>query len=275
MILTFSKMHGLGNDFVLLDQRVHALDLSSTQIQLIADRRYGIGCDQLLVLDKPHNPRAQANYRVVNADGTPAEHCGNGIRCVARYLQRLGEIENDTVEIEIGNTLYSLIIEGENVRVDMGEPEFDPISIPLAVEARQESYRLNSADQALHFGAVSMGNPHAVFAVDDVDTAPVKELGLRLQDCELFPQKVNAGFAQFCLPTHIKLRVFERGAGETQACGTGACAAVAVGRQWGRCERRVDVDVRGGRLTIEWDGPGHTLWMIGPATHVYEGTIEI
>lgn len=277
MKIPFVKMHGLGNDFVLLDQRERGFDLSPAQIALLADRRFGIGCDQVLSLETPNAPQAAVRYRVYNADGSSAEHCGNGVRCVARYLQRRGEAEAGTVLVEIGAQVFELALLGDGlVRVDMGAPRFTPSDIPLAVASEADRYALSFEGQALHFGAVSMGNPHAVFEVESTDTAPVAALGATLQDHALFPRRVNVGFMQVLGPDRIRLRVFERGAGETLACGTGACAAVAVGRRWRRLGDQVRVQLRGGELTIAWDGePRHSLWMTGPATFVFEGSMEI
>ncbi len=277
MKIPFVKMHGLGNDFVVLDQRARHFDLSPAQIVLLADRRFGIGCDQLLSLETPNAQQAAVRYRVYNADGSSAEHCGNGVRCVARYLERRGEAQAGTVLVEIGEQVFELALLGDGqVRVDMGAPRFAPADIPLSVAAEADRYALSFEGEALPFGAVSMGNPHAVFEVESTETAPVERLGATLQDHALFPRRVNVGFMQVLNPAHIRLRVFERGVGETQACGTGACAAVAVGRRWRRLGDEVRVQLRGGELTIAWDGePGHALWMTGPATFVFEGSMEI
>lgn len=276
MRLPFVKMHGLGNDFVVIDNRDGRYALSRAQFAALGARRFGIGCDQILLLEAPRDARARARYRVVNADGSPAEHCGNGIRCVARYLERLGEADGGVV-VEIGDAVYALGFgAGTDVRVDMGVPEFAPARIPLAVAAARERYPLTIAGQALEFGAVSMGNPHAVIAVADVDTTDVAGIGAAVQASALFPAGVNVGFLAVEAPDRARLRVFERGAGETLACGTGACAAIAIGRRWGVLDARVTVVLRGGELIIEWaGGAGDTLWMTGPATFVFEGIIEI
>ena len=277
MKIPFVKMHGLGNDFVLLDQRAHHYGLSPAQIARVADRRFGIGCDQLLSLETPRDAAAAVRYRIFNADGSSAEHCGNGVRCVARYLEQRGETRAGKVLVEIGAEVFelSLLADGQ-VRVDMGRPRFAPADIPLEVSAEAERYALSFEGEARHFGAVSMGNPHAVFEVEATASAPVERLGTALQDHALFPRRVNVGFMQVLAPERIRLRVFERGVGETQACGTGACAAVAVGRRWRRLAARVTVELRGGELTIAWDGdPQHSLWMTGPATFVFEGSIDL
>ncbi len=275
--IPFVKMHGLGNDFVLLDQRERQFGLSAAQIAQLADRRFGIGCDQVLSLETPNSAAAAVRYRVYNADGSSAEHCGNGVRCVARYLAGRGEAAAGKVLVEIGQQVFELrLLDDGLVRVDMGAPRFTPADIPLAVDAEADSYPLSFDGQALAFGAVSMGNPHAVFEVAATDSAPVAALGALLQDHALFPRRVNVGFMQVVSPEHIRLRVFERGAGETLACGTGACAAVAVGRRWRRLGAEVRVTLRGGELTIAWDGHrDHSLWMTGPATFVFEGNMDL
>jgi diaminopimelate epimerase len=275
--IPFVKMHGLGNDFVLLDQRARHYGLSPAQIAHLADRRFGVGCDQVLSLETPHAAAAAARYCIFNADGTSAEHCGNGVRCVARYLEQRGESQAGKVLVEIGAEVFELALLADGlVRVDMGRPRFSPADIPLAVSAEVERYVLSFEGEARHFGAVSMGNPHAVFEVESTATAPVERLGPALQDHALFPRRVNVGFMQILAADRIRLRVFERGVGETQACGTGACAAVAVGRRWRRLAEQVVVELRGGELTIAWDGdPQHSLWMTGPTAFVFEGSIDL
>lgn len=276
MQIRFSKMQGLGNDFVLLDARAAPLELSPAQLQRLADRRYGVGCDQILLIDPPSLPTASVRYRVFNADGSAAQHCGNGVRCVARYLARHTPNSQGAMGVEIGGQVYQLQLEDAGmVRVDMGEPCFEPAALPLRVPTQSLRYPLEFGTQTLTFGAVSMGNPHAVFAVTHLEMAPVAELGAALQDHPSFPERVNVGFMQVLDAAHIRLRVFERGAGETPACGTGACAAVAVGILWGELAQRVEVSLVGGTLAIEWPGPGHRLWMTGPAQWVFEGSIEL
>jgi diaminopimelate epimerase len=276
MRVPFTKMQGLGNDFVLLDERAGPLGLHADQLRRLADRRYGVGCDQVLVIDRPSLAAASVRYRVFNADGSAAQHCGNGVRCVASYLAAHDAVRGDQLRVEIAGSTYELkLADDDTVTVDMGEPDFEPAALPLGVASRAVRYRLRHDGRDWTFGAVSMGNPHAVFPVADVDDAPVAALGSRLQDDPLFPQRVNVGFMQVVDTGRIRLRVFERGAGETPACGTGACAAVAVGRLWGELSSRVVVELTGGELLIEWDGPGSRLWMRGPAVTVFEGTIEL
>jgi diaminopimelate epimerase len=276
MGIPFVKMHGLGNDFVLLDERAGSFGLDPTALRRLADRRFGVGCDQVLSLVPARDPRAVAAYRVFNADGSSAEHCGNGVRCVARYLARRGEVADGRLTLEIGAGLSELeLLADGRVRVDMGRPRFAPAAIPLAMATEQARYRLDVAGSTRDFGAVSMGNPHAVIEVAELETAPVAAIGSALQEHPAFPQRVNVGFMQVLDARRVRLRVFERGAGETLACGTGACAAVAIGRRWGRLGDAVTVELRGGTLEVAWDGVSdHPLWMTGPATFVFEGTYE-
>ena len=276
MQIEFTKMQGLGNDFVLLDARRAPLALSAAQYRQLADRRYGVGCDQILLIDEASLPDARVRYRVVNADGSPAQHCGNGVRCVARYLAQHDGLGSGLVPVEIAGQVFQIYLEADGlVRVDMGEPNFQPAALPFLVAAQAARYDFPFEGRAWQFGAVSMGNPHAVLEVPDVDDAPVSALGAAFQASASFPESVNVGFMQVLDAAHVRLRVFERGAGETQACGTGACAAVAVGRQWGRLGPRVEVTMPGGALTIDWAGPGERLWMTGPAVSVFQGSIEL
>lgn len=277
MQVRFTKMQGLGNDFVLLDARATPLALAPAQLRRLGDRRYGVGCDQILLIDQATLPDATVRYRVFNNDGSPAQHCGNGVRCVAHYLAlHDGRAPGDVLWVELGGRSYELKLEAPGqVRVDMGEPDFTPAALPLAPTPQAASYTVEFEGRAWTFGAVSMGNPHAVFEVPEVHTAPVAGLGAMLQDHPLFPERVNVGFMQVLDAAHVRLRVFERGAGETPACGTGACGAVAVGRAWGRLGPQVNVALTGGDLIIEWAGAGSTLWMSGPAARVFEGTIEL
>ena len=276
MTVRFTKMQGLGNDFVLLDARAAPLDLTPAQLRVLGDRRYGVGCDQILLIDTPTLPGATVRYRVFNADGSPAQHCGNGVRCVARYLALHDGLGLGSLRVEIAGRDYELMLEPAGiVRVDMGEPHFTPAALPLIVPAQAARYPVSFKGETFEFGAVSMGNPHAVLAVADLDAAPVAALGAQLQADAMFPERVNVGFMQVLDESRIRLRVFERGAGETPACGTGACGAVAVGRLWGTLAEHVTVHLTGGVLRIDWPGPGHSLWMSGPAVSVFEGSIEL
>lgn len=269
-------MHGLGNDFVVLNGLEQEIELSPEQLRLLADRRFGIGCDQVLMLQPPGNPDAQVRYRIFNADGTEVEQCGNGARCIASYLLRDGYVQGEKVVAETVKGNITIYIESEEqIRVDMGIPKFEPEDIPMVVPARSNIYSANLPAGPVSFMAVSMGNPHAVIVVNDVDWTPVEELGTGLQSLEMFPEGVNVGFMQILDAGHIRLRVFERGVGETLACGTGACAAMVCGCVNNRLANDVDIGLKGGHLTVSWAGEGKPVFMTGPTTMVYEGWIEI
>ncbi len=273
--LKFSKMHGLGNDFIVIDAVRQQLTLTPALIRQWADRHFGIGCDQLLIVEPAQQASVDFRYRIFNADGSEVEQCGNGVRCFARFVhdQGLTDKTEIAVETKAGIVYPKLTADGE-VTVDMGAPRFAPNALPLTAATQQLRYPLQIDGQTIEVGAVSMGNPHAVLLVDDIDTAPVTTLGPRITEHTQFPKQVNAGFMQIIDRGHIKLRVHERGVGETLACGTGACGAVAVGIQWGLLDQQVKVDLPGGRLTIEWRGGDHPVMMTGPATHVFEGCIN-
>jgi diaminopimelate epimerase len=276
MKLSFTKMHGLGNDFVLLNALEEAITLNKEQIRFIADRRFGIGCDQLLMIEKSQTPEVDIRYRIFNADGNEVEQCGNGVRCVGEYLRKRGLTEKEQIVVETINGIVTIYFENDDqIRVDMGVPVFEPKGIPMAVKEQQLFYPLIIDATELEYMAVSMSNPHAIVLVDDVETAPVLTWGPLIQQHNNFPESVNVGFMQILDPEHIYLRVYERGVGETLACGTGACGAVAAGINAGRLEHEVDVELRGGNLQISWAGEGQVVWMSGPATTVYDGQIEI
>ena len=277
MDISFHKMHGLGNDFVLLDRRDSAFSLGTEQITTLGNRRTGIGFDQLLVIEASDMPGVDAKYRIFNQDGSVAEHCGNGIRCVAKFLNQRLPGEPSEIVVEIQGEKYRLMINGNGeVRVDMRPPIFEPQKIPARFSERASKYVIKVGETQFEIGAVSMGNPHAVFIVDDLEDFPVKEIGQAMQTHESFPNQVNAGFMQILDPSNVGLRVWERGAGETQACGTGACAAMAIGRLWGTLEERVTVNLLGGQLSIEWRGGDQdSVWMTGKASYVFEGKIAI
>jgi len=276
MRLAFTKMHGLGNDFVVIDAIAQAVDLTAEQVRFLADRRFGVGCDQLLLVERPQTAEADFRYRIYNADGGEVEQCGNGARCFARFVRDKGLTDRDTIRVETLGGPITLVVEADGqVRVNMGVPRLEPAEIPFTAPTHAERYDLDVDGTRYAIGAVSMGNPHAVLRVDDVDTAPVESLGPRIESHPSFPNRVNAGFMQLVDRGHIRLRVFERGAGETLACGTGACAAAVVGRLQGLLDDTVAVDLPGGRLVISWNGPGEPVFMTGPATNVFEGTIEL
>ena len=275
MRLRFTKMHGLGNDFVVLDATRGPLDLTPTLVRELADRRFGIGCDQLLVVEPPRDPATDFHYRIFNADGSEVELCGNGARCFARFVRDQGLTDKDEIPVGTAAGPIRLYCEPDGqVRVNMGTPILEPTRIPFLVPSRALDYPLEVTGERLTIGAVSMGNPHAVLRVTDVESAPVAMLGPQIEHHPRFPARVNVGFMQVLDPCHIRLRVHERGAGETLACGTGACAAVVVGRLWEILGERVRVSLPGGDLVIQWLGGSEPVWMTGPASSVYQGEIE-
>lgn len=276
MLLHFTKMHGLGNDFMMVDlvtQRAHFTD---AQVRRLANRRFGVGFDQLLVVEPPRDPDMDFRYRIYNADGSEVENCGNGARCFARFVrdQRLTHKREIHVETA-GGPLVLKVEDDGRIRVDMGEPRFAPEALPFEATEDRVLHALDVDGKRLEVGVVSMGNPHAVLRVDDVDTAPVERLGPAIEAHPRFPRRVNAGFMQVVSAHEIRLRVYERGSGETLACGTGACAAVASGIRQGVLESPVKVHLPGGELTIEWAGPGHPLFMTGPAERVFDGRLVL
>ncbi|NOY72452.1 MAG: diaminopimelate epimerase [Gammaproteobacteria bacterium] len=276
MILKFTKMHGLGNDFVVFDGTQQPIRLSPEQYQFIANRHFGIGCDQILLIEKSNNPQADFRYRIFNADGGEVEQCGNGIRCFARYVIDKKLTRKTTIAVTTRSGIVYPRLEGNGeVTVNMGIPEFEPRRIPFLAENKSVDYLLHIGNQHINIGAVSVGNPHAILLVDDLDSAPVAKLGALIEQDKHFPNKVNVGFMQVINSDHIRLRVYERGVGETLACGTGACAAVVVGRQQGLINDKVTVQLPGGNLFIYWPGNGRPVWMTGPASYVYEGSITL
>ena len=276
MKLPFTKMHGLGNDFVVFNALQTPIELGAEQIRAIADRRFGIGCDQVLMIEASQTPGVDIRYRIFNADGNEVEQCGNGVRCVGDYLRRRSLIEGDSIKVETINGLVTIHFEdNDQIRVNMGVPVFEPEAIPLVAAQRQTQYPLALDAAELEIMAVSIGNPHAVLIVEDVAQAPVLSRGREIQGHVLFPESVNVGFMEIVNPARIRLRVYERGVGETLACGTGACGAVVVGINAGRLANEVNVELKGGNLKISWAGEGQAVWMSGPATTVYEGQIEI
>ncbi len=275
MSLVFSKMQGLGNDFVVLDATRQPLDLDTQTIRRLADRRLGIGCDQVLVVEPPRLPDTLFHYRIFNADGSEVEQCGNGARCFARFVRDRGLTDQDEIPVGTAAGPIRLYLEsGGQVRVDMGVPEFLPERIPFLADWPALRYPLEVGDECLTIGALSMGNPHALLLVDDLDNAPVARLGPLIESHPRFPRRVNVGFMQILAEDHVRLRVYERGVGETLACGTGACAAVVHARQCGLAQERVRVSLPGGELMITWAGPGEVVWMTGPAVEVFRGEIE-
>ncbi len=275
MAIAFTKMHGLGNDFVVIDAISQDVSLSAEQIRKLADRHFGIGCDQLLLVERPRG-NADFRYRIFNADGGEVEQCGNGARCFVHFVRAHGLSDKGEISVETAGGIIRPRIETDGrVTVDMGVPRFAPREIPFKAEQESLRYELLVGDTSVTIGAVSMGNPHAVTQVDSVRAAPVATLGPLIERHPRFPKRVNAGFMEVVTPQHIRLRVYERGTGETLACGTGACAAVAVGRRWGLLEESVNVELPGGNLTIRWQGDNNPVWMTGPALRVFEGRIEL
>lgn len=269
-------MHGLGNDFVLIDATERPVFLSRAQIEFIADRRRGIGCDQILLIEPARAPGADFRYRIYNADGGEVEQCGNGARCVAHYLREQGLMGRAQARLETAGGMIAVSIEADGrVTVDMGVPRLSPEQIPFVAKRQAPYYRLSVDDAEVELSAVSMGNPHAVLRVEDVLAAPVAQLGARLETHPRFPQRANVGFMQIVDRDTIRLRVFERGVGETLACGSGACAAVVAGRERGWLDERVTVELPGGKLVISWRGSYAPVFMTGEAARVFEGSLEL
>jgi len=288
MQIRFTKMQGAGNDFVVLDETAGSLGLSAAQYRFLADRHFGVGADQILTVRPAPAPDLDFEYVIHNADGGEVEQCGNGARCFARYVRDKGLTQKDTLRVQtLAGVITPQLTSDGRVTVDMGRPQFDPARVPFDAsglvpvsQGAGQKWPLTLAGQAqsaiVSVAIVSMGNPHAVQLVDNVDTAPVLQTGPLIERHVRFPQRVNAGFLQIVDRSQVRLRVFERGAGETLACGTGACAAVAAGIHLGLLDARVDVQTRGGLLTIAWSGQeADSVFMTGPATTVFEGQIDI
>ncbi len=276
MLVNFTKMHGLGNDFVVIDAINQSVRLSREQVRFIADRHFGIGCDQLLLVEPAGQPDVDFRYRIFNANGDEVEQCGNGARCFARFVCDYGLVDKREIRVETHSGTIVLRVEPDGqVTVDMGVPRFEPERIPFQAAARADSYVLELENGSATIGVVSMGNPHAVLLVEDLDSAPVTGLGAAIESHPRFPQRVNVGFMQLVSREFIRLRVFERGVGETLACGTGACAAMVVARQQGLINDKVMVELPGGELTVRWKGEGSPVIMTGPANKVFEGQIEL
>lgn len=276
MMLNFTKMQGLGNDFVVFNAIAQQVDLTAEQIRFIADRRFGIGCDQVLLVEPPRSKQTDFYYRIFNADGSEVEQCGNGARCFARFVRDHGLSSEDGLRVGTYSGDIALYLEDDGlVRVNMGVPVLEPSRIPFEAPAQAITYPIEVDGEELHIAAVSMGNPHGVLLVDEIKGAPVARFGPLLESHPRFPQRVNVGFMAVRDPGHMDLRVFERGAGETLACGSGACAAVVAGWLQGLLDERVEVSLPGGKLVISWAGNGNPVWMSGPAVRVYEGRIEL
>ena len=276
MKIRFTKMHGLGNDFVVLDGVRQSITLSPGQLRYLGDRRFGVGCDQILLVETATRPDADFRYRIFNADGGEVEQCGNGARCFVRFVREQGLTDKREIVVETMRGLIRPRVEDDgNITVDMGVPRFAPAEIPFVSDSEAVLQPLEVGDDEVDISVVSMGNPHAVQVVPDVDAAPVGRQGPLIETHARFPQRVNAGFMQVVDRHAIRLRVYERGAGETLACGTGACAAAVAGIRRGLLDSPVRVATRGGELVIAWNGPGTAVLMSGPATTVFVGEIEL
>lgn len=275
MKFKFTKMHGLGNDFVLIDGVNQTVQLSLEQLRLLADRHFGVGCDQILLVEKAKT-NADFRYRIFNANGSEVEQCGNGARCFARYVHDRGMTQKNEICVETLGGLITLKLESNGeVTVNMGTPKFEPHEIPFIAEKRMLTYPLDINDKRVEFSILSMGNPHAIQIVEDINHAPVLVEGALIECHPRFPQHVNAGYMQVVNHNHINLRVYERGTGETLACGTGACAAVVTGITRGLLGSTVKVSTLEGNLIVHWKGENHPVWITGPTISVFDGEIEL
>jgi diaminopimelate epimerase len=277
MRLDFTKMHGLGNDFIVFDAAGPESVPTAGELRRLSDRRTGIGFDQALVLEPPRRAGTDVYYRIFNADGSEVEQCGNGARCIARLVasRRHADFDRPVVMDSPGGIVHAQLRPDGLVAVAMGVPSFDPAALPFEADGPAATYHLDTSAGPVEVGAVSIGNPHAVIRVRSVRDAPVDTVGPAVENHPRFPRRVNVGFLEILGPDHVRLRVFERGAGETLACGTGACAAVAVGRRHGPLAEEVNVDVPGGRLIVRWPGPGEQVWLTGPAETAFEGHVDV
>ena len=276
MLVHFSKMHGLGNDFLVIDNVTQNVYLPNDLICRLADRNRGVGFDQLLVVEPPYDPDLDFHYRIFNADGSEVSQCGNGARCFARFVKMKGLIARNKIRVSTQSGKMTLFIEKDgNVSVTMPVPQFEPNKIPFSAQKTEGTYILRSTHETILCGTVSMGNPHCVITVEDINQAPVEVLGAELSTHSRFPKGANIGFMQVLTPESIKLRVYERGAAETLACGSGACAAVVIGQIQKKLAKQVNVTLPGGTLRIYWKGPGNPVKMTGPAVHVFDGQLKL
>jgi len=275
MLIAFTKMQGLGNDFVVLNV-CSGPALSAEQIRLLADRHFGVGCDQVLMVAPARDPAADFRYRIFNGDGREAGACGNGARCFARYVHERGLTNKEDIILEtLGGLIHTHLHEDGQVTVDMGQPRFAPEEIPFTATAEALTYRLDASGEQYEISTLSIGNPHAILLTEDVDKAAVAHIGPLIGAHERFPEGVNVGFMELIDREHLRLRVFERGAGETLACGSGACAAMIAARRRGQVDAEITVALPGGSLQIQWPGVGHSVMMTGPAVFVFEGTMTL
>jgi diaminopimelate epimerase len=276
MAMKFTKMHGLGNDFVVINGIFQSLSLNGEQLRWLGDRHFGVGCDQILLVERPTRADADFRYRIFNADGGEVSQCGNGARCFVKFVHEKGLTDKTEIRVETASGIIVPRLEPDGqVTVNMGAPRFSPAAIPFQAKEQALTYMLDVGGVPVEISALSMGNPHAVQLVADVDSAPVASQGPLVESHARFPERVNAGFMQVLNRGQIRLRVYERGAGETLACGTGACAAVVAGITRGLLDARVQVHTRGGDLSILWEGQDQPVWMTGPAVTVFEGEIEL
>ncbi|MBL8521391.1 MAG: diaminopimelate epimerase [Betaproteobacteria bacterium] len=279
MLLRFTKMHGQGNDFVMLDGVSQRIELTPGIVRRLANRHFGIGCDQVLLVEPASRADCDFRYRIFNADGGEVEQCGNGARCFVDFVRHIGLTGKGSIRVEtLGGVIEPSVNADGTVTVNFGAPRFEPATLPFLAGQREDAYALEVDGRTVTILALAIGNPHAVQRVDDVDTAPVATLGPLIEHHPRFPQRVNAGFMQVIDRTHIRLRVWERGAGETLACGTGACAAVVTGIRWGLLDETVHVAARGGELTVTWPGlhdPMAPVLMRGATARVFTGEVEL
>jgi diaminopimelate epimerase len=276
MSVPFTKMHGAGNDFVVFDGVSRPIRLAPEKIRRLADRHFGVGCDQVLLVERPTVAGADFRYRIFNADGGEVEQCGNGARCFVRFVRDRRLTAKDEIAVETAAGMIYPRLEADGaVSVNMGVPRFEPAEVPFEAGARETVYALEVDGRKVGVSVLSLGNPHAVQLVPDVDAAPVSTQGPRIERHPRFPRRVNAGYMQVVDRGHIRLRVYERGAGETLACGSGACAAAVAGRQRGLLDDKVEVKLPGGTLRVSWAGEGQPVWLTGPAITVFEGTIDL
>ena len=276
MLMKFTKMHGLGNDFVVIDAVTQNVRVTASMARRLADRHLGIGCDQVLVIEPPSDKTLDFDYKIFNSDGGEVEQCGNGARCLARFIRDRNLSGKNTIQVKTMNRVISLTINKDKlVSVDMGIPALEPSDVPIVESTKSTTYAININNEQFDISAISMGNPHAVIFVDNVESAPVSKIGQELQSHAQFPKQVNVGFAQVMNRQHLKLRVYERGAGETRACGTGACAAAVAAIQQDLADSPLRIALTGGDLQINWPGEGQPLIMTGPAITSYHGRIKI
>ena len=276
MTTKFTKMHGLGNDFVMFNAISQPVNISTQQARKISDRHTGVGCDQLLIVESPTESNIDFNYRIINYDGSEVGQCGNGARCLARFVHEQGLTDKQELTVKTITTKLKLKINAiDDITVDMGVPEFEPAAIPFEWASRQDDYMINVAGETINASILSMGNPHCVQFVDQIETAPVNTQGPVIESHSLFTQKTNVCYAQIVNKNYIKARVFERGVGETMACGSGACAIMVAANQRGLSDQRVTVELLGGPLKLYWSGEGHQVEMTGPAVNVFESELDL